>query len=253
MTSAPVSASGSWPVIRSLGLTGLLVSFADAFSEPANRAALAFRAALEQDPWPGVEETAPSLVSVFLRIDPLAADHADLVSRLSDLVSRQDWYEAPLPEGRRLFRVPTVYGTDLAPELSEAATAAGLSEAEAIRELSAARLRVMALGFAPGQPYLGELPENWNLPRRTELNPMVPAGAMIQAIRQCVLFSRPSPTGWRHIGQTAFENFRPDSDPAFPLNPGDEVQFVATDRAHVERMMGDADVLDGGAEVEVIS
>ncbi|QBY00855.1 allophanate hydrolase subunit 1 [Rhodophyticola sp. CCM32] len=242
----------TWPVIRTVGLTGLLVSFADVFSEAANRAALAFRAAVDRQDWPGVEETAPSLVSVFLRIDPLTADHTRLKAQLSEVMASRDWYAAPLPEGRRLFRVPTVYGTDLAPDLPAAAEAAGVSEAEAITQLSSARLRVLTVGFAPGQPYLGELPENWNLPRRAELNPMVPAGAMIQAIRQCVLFSRPSPTGWRHVGQTAFHNFRPDSADPFPLTPGDEVQFVETDRAHVERLLEDPGALDGGAGVEVI-
>ena len=33
-----------WPCIRTVGVDGMLVSFGDALSEPANRAALAFRA-----------------------------------------------------------------------------------------------------------------------------------------------------------------------------------------------------------------
>ena len=36
-----------WPKIRTVGLSGILVSFADKLSEPANRAALAFRAAID--------------------------------------------------------------------------------------------------------------------------------------------------------------------------------------------------------------
>ena len=54
-----------FPAIRTLGLTGLLVSFADRLSEPANRAALAFRAAVEAAGIPGVEETSTSLASVI--------------------------------------------------------------------------------------------------------------------------------------------------------------------------------------------
>ncbi|MEM6794791.1 MAG: glycoside hydrolase, partial [Acidobacteriota bacterium] len=38
-----------------------------------------------------------------------------------------------------------------------------------------------------------------------------------------------TPTGWRHVGQTAFKAFRPDSDTPFVLRPGDEVLFPATD------------------------
>ncbi len=90
----------STPVIRDVGLTGLLVTFADRLSEPANRAALAFRAAVEAEGWEGVEETATSLTSVFLRFDPLVLDHDDLTARLTGLLAEDVWTAAPLPAGR---------------------------------------------------------------------------------------------------------------------------------------------------------
>jgi len=237
------------PLIRSAGLDGVLVSFGDSLSEPANRAALAFASAVLRAGIDGVEECAPSLVSVFLRFDPLYLDLGALTTRLEALLKEQDWYAAPMPEGRRFIRVPTVYGTDLAPQLEEAAQAAGLSTDTAIAQLSEARVRVQTIGFAPGQPYLGLLPEAWDIPRQTALTKAVPEGALVVAIRQLVLFSVSSPTGWRHVGQTALKLFRPDSDTPFFLRPGDEVQFVPGDRSVLERY---ADDLDGGAEIEAI-
>ena len=41
-------AASDWPKIRTVGVDGMLVSFGDRLSEPANRAALAFRAALDR-------------------------------------------------------------------------------------------------------------------------------------------------------------------------------------------------------------
>ena len=38
------TAPGDWPQVRTVGVDGLLVSFGNSLSEPANRAALAFRA-----------------------------------------------------------------------------------------------------------------------------------------------------------------------------------------------------------------
>ena len=58
-----------WPRIRSVGLSGLLVTFAEKMSEPANRAALAFRAAVEEQDWPEVRETSTSLVSTFVQFE----------------------------------------------------------------------------------------------------------------------------------------------------------------------------------------
>lgn len=242
----------AYPVIRPLGLTGMLVTFAEALSEPANRAALAFRAAFDAD-WPeGVEESSTSLVSTFIRFDPLRLSHDALRDRLAELLGTRDWYDAALPEGRRLWHIPTLYGTDLAPQLEEAAAAAGCDPDTAIAELSGARTRVLALGFAPGQPYLGTLPENWNLPRQTSLTEQVPVGALVVAIRQFVLFATSAPTGWRHVGQTAFEGFRQDRDPAFLLRPGDEVTFPAISRAEYDAICARNPEGRGGAEAEEI-
>jgi KipI family sensor histidine kinase inhibitor len=237
------------PVIRPAGLDAVLVSFGDALSEPANRAALAFSASVVRAGIDGVEECAPSLVSVFVQFDPLHLEYDTLAARLTALLQDRDWYAAPMPEGRRFIRVPTVYGTDIAPQLGEAAEAAGLSVEQAIAQLSEARVRVQTIGFAPGQPYLGLLPEAWDIPRQTALTKSVPEGALVVAIRQFVLFSVSSPTGWRHVGQTALKLFRPDSDTPFFLRPGDEVQFVQVSADVLSRH---ADDPDGGAVIEAI-
>jgi len=237
------------PAIRMAGFDGMLVSFGETLSEPANRAALAFRAAVEREEWDGVEEISTSLVSAFLRFDPLHLAHTDLRDRLGDLLSDRDWYTEELPSGRRLWRVPTVFGTELAPELEQAAEAAGISIKDAVKSLTETRVRVQTIGFAPGQPYLGELPEIWNIPRQSQLNARIPEGALAVAIRQLVLFSVPTPTGWLHVGQTAMRLFQPDTDDPFLLRPGDEVRFVPTDAEKLNAMRRDP---MGGADCEPI-
>lgn len=243
MTQTPQS--DRWPSVRTVGVDGLLVSFADTLSEPANRAALAFRSELEKDAPDGLEEVSTSLVSTYLRFDPLAVPHAHMQGAVETILQSRDWYSVSLPEGRRLWQIPTVYGTDLAPQLQDAADLAGLSVEDAIASISATRVRVQTIGFAAGQPYLGELPPDWDIPRQTQLTARVPIGALTVAIRQLVLFSVSTPTGWRHIGQTAFRAFRPDSETPFVLRPGDEVQFEAVSREVYETLQGQGP--DGGA------
>ncbi|MDJ0822418.1 MAG: carboxyltransferase domain-containing protein [Paracoccaceae bacterium] len=216
-----------FPALAAVGLSGLLVRFGDTLSEPANRAALALRAAVEAEGWDGVEECATSLVSTFLRFDPLRLPLETLEAQVHTLLQSRDWYAEPLPQGRSLIRIPTVYGGAHGPQLEEAAAAAGVDTQTAVAELSSARTRVTTIGFAPGQPYLGTLPEHWNIPRQTSLTPNVPRGALVVAIRQLVLFSNPMPTGWRQIGLTAVQLFQPDAPEPFVLKPGDEVEFPA--------------------------
>ena len=240
-----------WPRIRTVGVDGMLVSFGDRLSEPANRAALAFRAAMEAEAWEGVEECSTSLVSAYVRFDPLHLSHGDLRRQLEGFCDGRDWYAAPLPEGRKLWHIPTVYGTELAPQLEEAAQVAGMTKEEAVSSLSSTQVRVQTIGFAAGQPYLGELDEAWNIPRQTELTERVPEGALTVAIRQLVLFSVSTPTGWRHVGQTGFRLFRPESETPFVLRPGDEVIFTQTDAEHLQNMRKDGP--DGGATCEVLT
>lgn len=234
------------PTVSVHGLDALVVRFGASVSEPANRAALAFRAALDKETLPGIEETASALTSVFVRFDPRAVSHDEMTRHLRTLLDGTDWFTADLGATRRLWRIPTVYGGAHGPQLDEAAQLAGVSPDAAVRELSQARVRVLAIGFAPGQPYLGELPQTWALPRQTGLTPEVPEGALTTAVRQFVLFANPSPTGWRHIGQTAFRCFRPEADDPFPLRPGDEVLFEAIAPDALDRIRRD-DPQGGGA------
>lgn len=240
-----------WPKIRTVGLSGILVTFAGAMSEPANRAALAFRAAVEAADWPEVSETSTSLVSTFLSVDLAATPPEAMKERLEELLKSRDWQDAPLPSGRTLWHVPTLYGTDLAPQLEEAADVAGVDPDTAIEQISTSRVRVLTIGFAPGQPYMGELSETWNIPRQQGLTKSVPAGALVIAIRQLIVFTNATPTGWRHIGQTAFNTFRPDHAEPFTLAPGDELVFPSITRAEFDKL-SDSDGL-GGASREALA
>lgn len=236
-----------YPRIRRVGLSGLLVQFGEGMGEPANRAAIAFRAAVEAQHWVEVQETSTSLVSTFISADLTNASPEALSEKLHVLLATQDWYTAPLPSGRTLWEIPTLYGTDAAPQLDEAADAAGVTPAQAIAELSSARVRVLTIGFAPGQPYTGELPPHWDIPRQQALTKSVPSGALVVAIRQLIIFTNASPTGWRHVGQTAFRTFRPQSDTAIALSPGDELCFPSVTASEYARIVQCDTSGDGGA------
>ena len=240
------------PLVRSVGLNGVLVTFGDHATDAANRAAIAFRSAVDAQGWPEVRESSSTLVSAFFRVDLSEHRFDDMRARLEDVLTTQDWGDAALPTGRALWTIPAAFGGERAPQLSEAAEAAGLSAEAALDQLTRTRLRVLTLGFAPGQPYLGTLGENWNIPRQVGLTPNVPAGALVAAVRQVCLFAKDTPTGWRHVGQSAFACFRPGNDTPFPLSPGDEVQFAsisAKELAQIEAHNGDG---SGGAMREVL-
>ena len=237
------------PEILPLGPDGVLVRFADALSEPANRAALAFRAMVDASALEGVSETATSLTSTLVRFRPDQVRRAVIEEALCRIAESRDWSDVPLPEGRTLWHIPALFEGPEAPDLEAVSREIGRDPETAISELTAAPLRVLALGFAPGQPYLGFLPEHWNIPRRTEVTPEVPRGAVVVAVRQVIPFANPAPTGWWQVGRTAFRCHDPELDPAIPLKPGDELRFQAVSPEEFSRLSG---AVRGGAEPEAI-
>lgn len=232
------------PEILPHGVDGLVVRLSERLTDEANLGAIGLQAALSDDPPLGMEEAASALASVFLRYDP----GATTFEALADAVRQRlgGGLERKTGSNARLWTVPAVFGGTRAPGLEAAAKAAGLNLDEAIADLTAKPVRVLAIGFAPGQPYLGELPERWDIPRLPDLI-QVPEGALVLAIRQLVLFANPSPTGWGHVAQTAFRVFRPEEDDPFAFRPGDQVRFRAVSEDELDALAGTE---NGGATCE---
>jgi allophanate hydrolase subunit 1 len=127
-----------------------------------------------------------------------------------------------------------------------------VSPEQAISELSSARVRVLTIGFAPGQPYTGELPDHWDIPRQQALTKSVPSGALVVAIKQLIIFTNASPTGWRHVGQTAFRTFRPKDTTPIALTPGDEMCFPSVTSTEYARITQQDRSGEGGAVRSVL-
>ncbi|MBJ3762313.1 carboxyltransferase domain-containing protein [Maribius pontilimi] len=225
------------PRLTPLGLDGMLVTFGDAMDDAANRAALAFRAAIDAENWQGVTETASSLCSAFVSFEPGQLSPSDLQARLREILADRDWLAEDLPANRTLWTIPASFEGDHAPQLADAAELAGVSVEQAVKQICAEPLRAYALGYAPGQAYLGALPEHWDLARQKDLTPTVKEGAVVTAVRQVIVFATSGPTGWRQIGMSRFKAFRPD-DPDRPiaLAPGDEVQLRPVSRDELDRL-----------------
>lgn len=236
------------PEIQPLGVDGILVRFARVLTEAANQRALAFRDQVAALDLTGVTEIASSLVSVRVAFDPAQTTRAELTTALRTACDGlADAVAAP----KRRWDIPVAFGPEHAPQLAEAAALAGTTPDHAIAEIEAQTLRVIAIGFAPGQPYLGMLPAHWDIPRQTSLTEKMPNGALVAAVRQLIIFAADAPTGWRHIGQTAFQVYRPDAPTPFPLAPGDAVRFCQVPDSEFASLRRNSDT-NGGARCTVL-
>lgn len=220
------------------GQDGVLVRFGDDRSTHP-QTALARAEQMRAATISGVTEIASSLGSVQVRFLPERVDRAALVAQLETLLT------SPLPPdtgGTRVWTIPACFD---GPQLAEAAALADLSPDAAIAQLTATPLTVLAIGFAPGQPYLGHLPPPWGMERLATLTPQVPAGAIVVALRQVVLFANASPTGWRWVGTCGFRPFMVGRAEPVALRAGDMIRFAAIDAATLAGLQTSADGLGG--------
>ena len=238
----------SQPELRPLGIDGVLVRFARTLTEAANARAIGFCERIKVAEITGVTEVASSLVSVRVGFDPQLTNRTTIEDAIQRLLTSE---QAADNEPKRLWRIPAAFGPDFAPQLHEVAALAGLTPAQAIAEIESTTVRVIAIGFAPGQPYLGMLPPAWDVPRQSTLTDSLPRGALICAVRQLIVWAADAPTGWRHIGQTAFRVYLPDAPTPFAFEPGDAVQFSAVSDSEFRDIQANTDT-NGGATCEVL-
>lgn len=171
---------------------------------------------------PDVVEAIPGMnnITVVLRNPQSLA--LDAIERL------QRWWEeseALEPESR-FIEIPVVYGNAAGPDLGEVARHAGLSEKQVVELHSSVDYVVWFLGFQPGFPYLGGLPEQLITPRRGEPRVVVPAGSVGIGGQQTGIYPLASPGGWQLIGHTGLPLFDPKREEPVLLRPGDTVRFV---------------------------
>jgi KipI family sensor histidine kinase inhibitor len=122
--------------------------------------------------------------------------------------------------------VPVRYGGPDGPDLAEVAARTGHSEADVVRLHAAVEYRVFCVGFVPGFPYLGLVPEELALPRRATPRLRVPAGSVAIAGRQTGIYPADTPGGWHLIGRTDLPVWDPGREPPALLQPGARVRFV---------------------------
>ena len=129
------------------------------------------------------------------------------------------------PESR-FIEIPVVYGGAGGPDLAVVAAHCGLSEKQVVELHSSVEYVVWFLGFQPGFPYLGSLPEQLHTPRRAEPRLLVPAGSVGIGGPQTGVYPLATPGGWQLIGHTSLSLFDPARDEPILLRPGDSVRFV---------------------------
>jgi KipI family sensor histidine kinase inhibitor len=170
----------------------------------------------------GLIETMPTFRSLTVFFDPLVTGRRALIDALQPLFDAAG--HAPPPAGRH-WRLPVCYEGEAGPDLADTAHAIGVGIDEVVALHSGTEVSVYMLGFLPGFPFMGDLPERLRLPRRTEPRVRVPAGSVAIAGGLTAIYPWESPGGWHLLGRCPVPLF--DARRAAPalLAAGDRVRF----------------------------
>lgn len=224
----------TFPRILASGDTALVIEFGTDVDRRLSERVLALDARVRAAALAGVVETVPTIRSLMVHYDPNVTEHAKLADALLPLAVASGETSAAMA-GRR-FRLPACYDPDLAPDLTDVAAATGLS-VDAIVEIHAHVVhRVYMIGFLPGQPYMGDLPERLRLPRRQTPRTAVPQSAVAIATSMSTIYPIVCPGGWHLIARTPARIFDLRQPSPVLLGPGDEVTFAPISRAEYDRL-----------------
>jgi len=180
-------------------------------------------------------EVVPTYRSATVYIDPVVVDVDGLIGRLQTLADGLP--HSPSLAGRCL-EIPVLYGGDAGPDLAHVSAFAHRSAPEVIALHALVEYRVYMLGFSPGFPYMGRVPEPIAMPRLPTPRIKVPAGSVGIAGFQTGIYPIESPGGWRLIGRTPLRLYDPDRPAPFLFQPGDRVRFVPISQPDYDRQAG---------------
>jgi len=205
-----------------MGDRGLLLEFGDEISREINEKVRRMALAIHAEAIEGIIETIPTYRSLLIIYNPVILPMEDLKERLKRM--EKGLQQTPLPEPK-LTRIPVVYGGNYGPDLEEVAKYLHVSPEEVVQLHCSKPYLIYMIGFMPGYPYMGELPQALVTPRLKTPRLLVPKGSVAIAQRQTGIYSMESPGGWQILGRTPVELFHPEKDPPALLQMGDFVQF----------------------------
>jgi inhibitor of KinA len=215
---------GLYPKIHSylMGDRGLLLEFGDGISLEVNEKVRRMALTIQKEKIEGIIEIVPTYRSLLIIYNPLIISIEDLEKRLQQM--EWEFQQIPFP-GPTLTQIPVVYGGPYGPDMEGVAEYLQIAPEKVIQLHCSKPYLIYMIGFMPGFPYMGELPEKLAMPRLKTPRLSVPAGSVAIAQKQTGIYSMESPGGWQILGRTPVKLFDPEKEPPSLLRMGDFVHF----------------------------
>jgi len=225
------------PKFQLAGDHGLMLTYGEAIDPDVNKKIHSMTFVLKNDPPEGVVEIIPAYCSLLLLYDPAVTTPVKLQETLISVEGHLPDLEIPSPN---TFVIPVCYGGDYGPDIDYVAKKNRLAIDDVVRFHSEPEYLIHMIGFAPGFPFLGGLPEILYSPRLETPRTSVPEGSVGIANNQTGVYPLASPGGWRLVGRTPLRLFDPKRKNPIPYRSGDRIRFKSISPVEYRRLETEA-------------
>ncbi|WP_084797664.1 5-oxoprolinase subunit PxpB [Neobacillus mesonae] len=213
--------------IKPLGDTAIRISFGSEICEAIHQKIQQFNTKLQAANIRGIVECAPAYNTVAIYYRPEVISYHVLMNQVKKI--NNNLYNAAAVQPI-VYEIPVYYGGETGPDLSYIAEYHKLREDEVIKLHTSYEYLIYMVGFVPGFPYLGGLPEQLAVPRLEHPRPSVAAGSVGIGGNQTGIYPTAVPSGWRIIGITPIKLFDIEKKQPSLFSPGHYIKFFPIDR-----------------------
>jgi inhibitor of KinA len=204
----------------------ITIEFSQEISEDANMRVIEMQHSIESNPFKGFIECVPAYASLTVYFNDQISP-SDVRSQLMNFYDTQseNLKSGATKNNKQTIIIPVCYEPTLGIDLPWVSNHLGISQEEIISLHASIAYRVFMIGFIPGFPYMGTLPQELELPRKQTPSMKIPMGSVAIAGKQTGIYPAEVPGGWHVIGRTPLKMFDKTKEPCCFLKAGDLVQF----------------------------
>lgn len=217
------------PRIYSIHDRAITIEFSQIIDEYINMQVIAWQQEIEANPFSGFIECVPaySSLTIYFGADCNIDDLKNKLQKKITITENKNHFNTSSKnQDEQTIEIPVCYDSQFGHDLPLLSSALKLSIEEIIQIHSEHMYRVYMIGFIPGFPYIGVLPQQLETSRKQNPSLKIPSGSIGIAGKQTGIYPTEIPGGWQIIGRTPLTIFNKINEPACLLKAGDRVKFV---------------------------
>ena len=228
------------------GDSAMLINFEQKIDVEINNLVIQLAEKIRDASISGIRFCTPAYCSITIGFDPKTIIYEDLCEKIKKIETLI--FTKKNNQTQRILNIPVCYKSPYSIDLQELIEIVSLSKSEIIRLHTTTIFRVFMLGFLPGFPYMGILPDSLICQRKKIPRLRVPAQSVGLAGKQTGIYPSEAPGGWQIIGRTPIKVFDPIQENPFLFQAGDLVKFHAISEISFQKI--EKDILLGNFQTK---